>query len=677
MLRVAREPTYTPVDDVMVTWNDMEPYVVPEDMTSANIFKYRLGISNRNNPHGHDSSAILAYLQRPIAYHVFRQRNRMNLNPRRVCSAFIGKRCTHSRTGYDWTIRLPGENAPDSANGWWYYLSDAFFSMASTLSFLNDFVRPNGQNQPKAASGQDARSDDDILTNSIPEQTIDNHSHIEIGNQSHIGIGKQSHIDEDQLSTLTLPSSGRDEDGGKRTRRRRALGMKWPTNLDDLIRQALTESLLNLRNKTRGNYYQIPYPRGKTLKVLHISDTHVDPEYREGANAVCGRPLCCRKSDGTPTNPEDRAGKWGDYRDCDLPIRTLHSLLKHINDTHKDVEVVYWTGDILPHNIWESTVDEAQKEFRDTVEELRAAFPHIPVYPALGNHEVHPVNLVAWLYEEAARLWPSLFEVPKGESSNILRAGFYSVSPLPGLTLLSVNTNFCYYLNWWNYLQIPDPASELQWIIDELQKAESRGDKVHIIGHIPPGYPDCLPTWSRNFRRIVQRFNETVTGMFYGHTHYDEVQVFYDEHGHPTEVAYIGPSVSPFSDLNPAYRIYTIDTETWEILDYETWYMDLLSANVFDQPFWRPLYSARAAYYLPSLSPTEWHTWLQRLIYDEVDFQTHYRFVHRDSQTFVKCDNKECKRERLCTMVTSDTSADDACTRITWQLLRHHYFGLR
>ena len=55
---------------------------------------------------------------------------------------------------------------------------------------------------------------------------------------------------------------------------------------------------------------------------------------------------------------------------------------------------------------------------------------------------------VAWLYEEAARLWPSLFEVPKGESSNILRAGFYSVSPLPGLTLLSVNTNFCYYLNW-------------------------------------------------------------------------------------------------------------------------------------------------------------------------------------------------------------------------------------
>ena len=61
--------------------------------------------------------------------------------------------------------------------------------------------------------------------------------------------------------------------------------------------------------------------------------------------------------------------------------------------TLQDVELVYWTGDILPHNIWESTVDEAQKEFRDTVEEIRAAFPHIPVYPALGNHEVHPVNL--------------------------------------------------------------------------------------------------------------------------------------------------------------------------------------------------------------------------------------------------------------------------------------------
>ncbi|CAG0898808.1 unnamed protein product, partial [Darwinula stevensoni] len=81
------------------------------------------------------------------------------------------------------------------------------------------------------------------------------------------------------------------------------------------------------------------------------------------------------------------------------------------------------------------------------------------------------------------------------------------LSTYPHSSLKAGNVDFLlWFLALIHYLQIPDPASELQWIIDELQKAESRGDKVHIIGHIPPGYPDCLPTWSRNFRRIVQRF---------------------------------------------------------------------------------------------------------------------------------------------------------------------------
>ena len=35
-------------------------------------------------------------------------------------------------------------------------------------------------------------------------------------------------------------------------------------------------------------------PSGDTFKVLHLSDTHFDPEYAEGSNANCNEPLCCR-----------------------------------------------------------------------------------------------------------------------------------------------------------------------------------------------------------------------------------------------------------------------------------------------------------------------------------------------------------------------------------------------
>lgn len=73
-----------------------------------------------------------------------------------------------------------------------------------------------------------------------------------------------------------------------------------------------------------------------------------------------------------------------------------------------------------------------------------------------------------------------------------------------------------------------DPATELQWLIYELQTAEFSGEKVHIIGHIPPGHSDCLKVWSRNYYAIINRYEATITAQFFGHTHYDEFEVFYD-----------------------------------------------------------------------------------------------------------------------------------------------------
>jgi sphingomyelin phosphodiesterase len=142
-----------------------------------------------------------------------------------------------------------------------------------------------------------------------------------------------------------------------------------------------------------------------------------------------------------------------------------------------------------------------------------------------------------------------------------------------------------------NYLNIPDPAGELEWLSRQLLEAEQLGEKVHIIGHVPPGYSDCIPTWSKNYRRLIERFahssrsifisstpqpstsltfdlfswprfSTTITGQFFGHTHYDDIQIFYDRTGKPFNVAYIGPSVTPFVGINPAYRVYTFDSQT-------------------------------------------------------------------------------------------------------------------
>lgn len=50
------------------------------------------------------------------------------------------------------------------------------------------------------------------------------------------------------------------------------------------------------------------------LIIVHITDLHYDEHYMEGGYGNCINPTCCRRSDGIPVNPADRAGFWGDYR---------------------------------------------------------------------------------------------------------------------------------------------------------------------------------------------------------------------------------------------------------------------------------------------------------------------------------------------------------------------------
>lgn len=71
-----------------------------------------------------------------------------------------------------------------------------------------------------------------------------------------------------------------------------------------------------------------------TLKVLHLSDIHWDPEYLEGSNAVCTDPMCCRASSGDVINATDAAGYWGDRRGCDIPWRTIENAVAHIAQQH-------------------------------------------------------------------------------------------------------------------------------------------------------------------------------------------------------------------------------------------------------------------------------------------------------------------------------------------------------
>lgn len=88
---------------------------------------------------------------------------------------------------------------------------------------------------------------------------------------------------------------------------------------------------------------------------------------------------------------------------------------------------------------------------------LKETFGSTPVFPVLGNHEPHPVDLFSpiknmdlnystqWIFDLVAKLWKDW--LPEETQKTILLGGYYTVLVKPGLRIVALNSNVCYILN--------------------------------------------------------------------------------------------------------------------------------------------------------------------------------------------------------------------------------------
>ncbi|KAL1914926.1 uncharacterized protein VTP21DRAFT_7842 [Calcarisporiella thermophila] len=365
------------------------------------------------------------------------------------------------------------------------------------------------------------------------------------------------------------------------------------------------------------------------ITLVQLTDWHYDPEYQEGLEGDCRDPICCRPPNGKGVKKP--AGRWGEYK-CDVPKALVENIIKMIPKLVPSIDFAIMTGDMPPHDIWAETISTLRSTSSAASSDFLRTFGETPLYLTIGNHEGVPTNSfpthrtpeapsASWLYHHLSSLWKHWFanQIPP---STFVTAGFYSASLTPTLRLVSLNTNFFYNLNWWMLMRPddePDPEGMLSWLVSELWNAEREGKKVIVIGHMSPLDLDAFPEMARAFSRIVARFNDTIVSQFYGHSHYDEFHVFYDPQSddlQPVNVAYVAPSVTPYKDLNPAFRVYKLSKKTYRILNHYTYSFDLDAANKNpeEEPNWSLLYDAKSTYDLEDLSAHSWHELTERLI---------------------------------------------------------------
>ncbi|KAF9993685.1 hypothetical protein BGZ80_001433 [Entomortierella chlamydospora] len=440
--------------------------------------------------------------------------------------------------------------------------------------------------------------------------------------------------------------------------------------------------------KTRPANPVVPTPSGVQVDVLHLSDWHVDEKYVAGSEAACGYPTCCRQYSDSSTTVNRSASSWGDYN-CDTPVKLGQNLLSYIPTVAKPSFAIL-TGDVPPHDIWLESQSTVVPEESDAYTNMAGL--GINIYPTVGNHEAGPPNLfpttasggdLSWLYSSLASDWSRW--LPSDAVTSAKNYGAYTVSPTAGFRIISLNTNFCYTMNFYLYAHTSDydPNGEINWLITQLQAAEDAGERVWIMGHVGPSQTDCLQNWSALYYQVVQRYSpHVIAEQFFGHTHYDEFALYYGPGSKTSQnalaTAWIGPSVTPYTNLNPGFRVYKVDTKSWNVFDSQTYVANLDKAATWDStgatPNWHLEYSARQAYgaYAPiadnlPLSASWWHNVTTAFQSNSAAFNEYWTYRGKSSNKIGACAaGSACSTEMICDLRAGQSS--DSCTKISLSL---------
>lgn len=118
----------------------------------------------------------------------------------------------------------------------------------------------------------------------------------------------------------------------------------------------------------------------------------MDLEYAENSSTKCNFITCCRAKYGFPDTNHNKAGKYGSY-ECDTSLDLIISMGEFINKEIKP-DVILWTGDSVPHNMWEEKNYKEKIKYLETVTDyFKANFTNTTLYPSMGNHDFERSNL--------------------------------------------------------------------------------------------------------------------------------------------------------------------------------------------------------------------------------------------------------------------------------------------
>ncbi len=391
-----------------------------------------------------------------------------------------------------------------------------------------------------------------------------------------------------------------------------------------------------------------------TAPFVMLSDLHLDP-FHDPAKVplLVKAPVDQWESIlGSPASPAQAAdfaavqSACGGKRGVDTPYALFNSSLRAAKADAPDAKFVTVSGDLLVHNLDcryraamklpQAAIDDesesaefAEKTTVFVMKQVESVFAGIPVYLALGNNDsrcnhnrldVHD----AYLRATAQAAIDGLVGISEPERKQALdtyeAAGYYAVTmaaPMEKTRLLVLDD--IYMMSKFATCEADDKnqqgaQEQMAWLTKELERARLRGERVWVLGHVPPeadlkgslakGLAMCMGGGAEMFlssdalESTLTSHADVVRLAIFGHTHTDELHLLgTKESGIPVKVV---ASVTPVDGNTPSFVVGKAVPASATLADYTVY---VASNKTGIETTWTKEYDFDETYHETSFTP--------------------------------------------------------------------------
>jgi sphingomyelin phosphodiesterase acid-like 3 len=359
----------------------------------------------------------------------------------------------------------------------------------------------------------------------------------------------------------------------------------------------------------------------RTISALLVSDIHFDPFHdparvRQLVDAPVGQWTSILSAPSSSNQQQAFADlqQRCHARGVDTPYPLLRSVLNAMESRQPKAKFITVSGDLVVHSFScrynalfpGSTQSDVQSFLLKTLSfvmgALRAGFPGVPIYVALGNNDTacgdYQLDSGSDFLAQAGRI--AVEGLPPSQRQQALqdfaKGGHYSVTmgaPMRNTRLLVMNDVFL-SPKYKTCAGEADPApatAEMAWLQGELAQAQQLRQNVWVMGHIPPGIdpfatvrefkaicgnqtPEMFLSSDELADLLIQYAGVIRLGIF-AHSHMDEMRLLESSDGEPgasfehSVALKLVPSISPVDGNDPSFTVAWVNPSSAVLEDYE------------------------------------------------------------------------------------------------------------